>query len=80
MSASGRIIQIKAKPNSKVSSLEAPASDGQPWLAKLKSPPVDGRANEELIALVAEHFGCRRAEITVKVGAGARLKLVQIPG
>lgn len=79
MSASVRIVQVKVKPNAKVSVLEAPSAEGQPWLAKLKSPPVDGRANEELIALVAEHFGFRRSEVTLKVGASSRLKLVQIP-
>ena len=44
----------------------------------LQSPPVDGRANTELIALVAERFGCRRAEVTIKSGASGRMKLVRI--
>jgi hypothetical protein len=39
---------------------------------------VDGRANAELVALVAEQFGCRKAQVTIKSGAGARLKLVRI--
>jgi len=48
------------------------------WLAQIKSPPVDGRANEELIALVAKHFGCRKSAVSIKAGASGRLKLVQI--
>lgn len=71
-----RILQIKVKPNARQSALTE-QSDGS-WLATLKSPPVDGRANAELIALVAEQFGCRKAEVTIKSGAGARLKLVRI--
>lgn len=47
-------------------------------LAQIKSPPVDGRANEELIALVAKHFGCRKSAVSIKAGASGRLKLVQI--
>lgn len=73
-----RILQIKVKPNAKSSSLEE-QPDGGGWLAKLKSPPVDGKANAELIALVAEHFGCRKADVTLKIGATGRNKLVQIP-
>lgn len=48
------------------------------WVAKLKSPPVDGRANAELVALVAEQFGCRKAAVSIKSGASGRLKLVRI--
>lgn len=71
-----RTLQVKAKPGSRVSALtEQP--DGT-WLAQLKSPPVDGKANEELRALVAEHFGLRRAQVVIKSGAGGRLKLVQL--
>jgi uncharacterized protein (TIGR00251 family) len=48
------------------------------WLANLKSPPVDGKANEELVALVAELFKCRKADVSIKSGASGRMKLVKI--
>jgi len=70
-----KTLQIKVKPNARASSLEA--IDGM-WLAQLKSPPVDGKANAELIALVAERFGCRKNQVTIKAGAGGRMKLVRI--
>lgn len=71
-----RILEIKVKPRARQSVLsEQP--DGS-WLATLKSPPVDGKANAELIALVAEHFGCRRAQVSIRSGEGGRRKLVQI--
>ena len=44
----------------------------------MKSPPVDGKANAELIALVAEQFGCSKAEVTIRAGASGLMKLVQI--
>ena len=69
-------LQIKVKPNARVSALEQ-AADGS-WLAQLKSPPVDGKANEELIALVARHFGCRRAAVSIRSGASGRMKLVKV--
>jgi uncharacterized protein (TIGR00251 family) len=73
---SARIIQIKVTPRSRQSSL-AQLEDGT-WIAKLKSPPVDGKANKELIALVAEQFGCSKSAVSIKSGAGGRHKLVQI--
>ena len=48
------------------------------WLAQLKSPPVDGKANAELISLLADYFGCRKQDVTIKAGAGARIKRVTI--
>ena len=71
-----RTIQVRVKPNARESALE-PAADGT-WLARLKAPPVEGRANDELVALVARHFGLRRAQVSIKSGAGARQKLLQL--
>jgi len=72
------IIMVRAKPRSSVSALEqeSPAR----WVARLRSSPVDGKANAELIALVAKHFGCARSCVTVVSGATARLKLVRVSG
>ena len=70
------IIVVKVKPNARASSLTQ--MEGGAWAASLKSPPVDGRANEELIGLVARHFGRPRSAVTIRSGAGGRLKRVQI--
>jgi uncharacterized protein len=70
------VIAVKVKPNSRVSVLEQ--VEGGSWLAQLKSPPVDGKANAELLALVARHFGCPKSAVTLKSGASARTKLVRI--
>ena len=69
-------LQIKVKPNARTSSLEQ-AADGS-WLAQIAAPPVDGQANEALIALVARQFGVRRAQVHIKTGSSGRLKRVQI--
>jgi uncharacterized protein (TIGR00251 family) len=70
------ILQIKVKPNARASSL-LQQPDGT-WTAQIKSPPVDGKANKELIALVADRFGCRKADVEIKSGASGRMKLVRI--
>jgi uncharacterized protein (TIGR00251 family) len=68
--------QVKVRPGSRVSTLEQ-GSDGV-WLARLKSPPVDGKANKELVGLIADQFGCRKADVTIRSGAGGRIKLIRI--
>lgn len=73
-----KMLQVKVKPNARASVLMPPAAEGEPWQAQLKAPPVEGRANDELVRLVAKHFDCPRAAVRIKSGAGARLKLVQI--
>ena len=72
------VISVKVKPNSRVSLL-VQTGDGA-WLAQLKSAPVDGKANEELLALIASHFGCRKSAVSVKSGASTRTKRIQIEG
>jgi uncharacterized protein len=71
-----RILQIKVKPNSRTSLLEQ-REDGT-WLAQIKSPPLEGKANEELLTLVAKHFDCRKSDVSIKAGASGRVKLVRI--
>jgi uncharacterized protein len=71
-----RTIQVKVKPNARVSELEE-AEDGT-WLARLKSPPVDGKANAELVVLIAGHFKVRKGAVSIKSGASGRMKLVRI--
>ena len=79
-SGSGRspmkILQVKVKPNARASVLTELA-DGT-WLAQVRSPPVDGKANEELAALIARHFGLSKAQVSIKSGASGRLKHVQL--
>jgi uncharacterized protein len=73
-----RTIQVKVKPNARASTFAL--SEAGTWLAHLKSPPVDGQANDELIALVARHFGCRKAAVTIVGGASGRMKWLRIAG
>jgi uncharacterized protein (TIGR00251 family) len=76
MAGMSRILSVKVKPNARMSRLES-LVDGT-WLAHLRSPPVDGKANAELIALVAEWFGCAKSKVTIKSGATARIKRVRL--
>lgn len=72
-----KTLQVKVKPNARVSALEQ-LEDGS-WKASIKSPPVDGKANQELIQLIAKQFKCPKSAVTIKSGSGSRMKLIQIP-
>jgi uncharacterized protein len=71
-----RTLRIKVKPGSREDAL-VEQGDGT-WLARVKAPPVDGKANAALIALVAAHFGLRKAQVSIRSGASGRTKLVQL--
>lgn len=76
MAGSPTLIEVKVKPHARQSQL-LQAEDGS-WLAQLKAAPVEGKANAELIALVARHFGCAKAAVSIEAGASGRRKLVRI--
>jgi uncharacterized protein len=68
--------KVKVKPNSKQQKItEQP--DGS-LIVYLKSPPIDGKANEELIKLLAENFDVPKAQIRIKSGLSSRQKLIEI--
>jgi uncharacterized protein (TIGR00251 family) len=70
------VIRVKVKPNARTSALNQ-MPDGS-WVAQVRAPAIEGRANKELIALVAEHFQCMKAAVSIKSGAAGRLKLIRI--
>jgi uncharacterized protein len=46
----------------------------------LTAPPVDGKANEALIAFIAEALDLPRARVVLVAGATSRAKVVRITG
>jgi uncharacterized protein (TIGR00251 family) len=47
---------------------------------KIKSPPVDGAANDELIKLLAKQFGVSLAQIEILSGQTSKSKQVKVSG
>ena len=47
---------------------------------QLAAPPVDGEANEALVALVAELFGIPRRQVEVVSGLASKRKVVRVQG
>lgn len=69
-------LSVKVKPNSRQQKIEA-GEDGVTtvWL---KSPPVDGKANAELVKLLAETYGVSKSQVRICTGTSVRLKRVEI--
>ncbi len=72
------IVAVKVKPGARADNVE-PQEDGS-LRVSVKAPPVDGKANEAVIAALAKHFGVRRADVTLKRGASSRDKVFEIAG
>lgn len=68
----GSILQVKVKPNARENRLTE-SKDGV-WVASIKALPVDGKANEALIELVASHFKVKRRQVSIATGSTSRLK------
>lgn len=68
--------RVKVKPNSKQQSVKE-ETDGSLTI-DLKSPPVDGKANEELIKTLAKKFDVPKSKIRIKSGLSSRQKLIEV--
>ncbi|MEE9167471.1 MAG: DUF167 domain-containing protein [Candidatus Neomarinimicrobiota bacterium] len=71
-----KTLKVKVKPNARENRLEE-LSEGT-WYAKVKARPIKGKANKELVALIARHFNLRKSQVSIKSGASGRVKMVQL--
>jgi uncharacterized protein (TIGR00251 family) len=69
-------ISVKVKANAKQQKIEAIA-DGSLKIS-LKSPPIDGKANLELISLLAKYFKVSKSQVMIKSGQNNQSKIVEI--
>ena len=47
---------------------------------KLKAPPVEGKANRELLRFLAQELGVAKSLVSLRSGAKSRVKSVEIEG
>jgi uncharacterized protein (TIGR00251 family) len=52
--------------------------DGSEITICVKSKPVDGQANKEIIKKLAKHFGVSSANVAIRSGHRSRDKIVEI--
>lgn len=71
-----QIVRIKVKPGAREVRIEHLADDS--LLIRLKAQPVSGKANAELIAVLARYFGVRKNQVAILQGAHSVNKRIAI--
>lgn len=74
----GLILKIKVEPRSSRAGIAG--SYGDALKVKLTSPPVEGKANEELIEILAKEFRIRKKDIEIISGRTSKNKVVRLSG
>ena len=68
---------ITVKPNAKRSGVE---EAGGAIVVFVKSAPIDGKANSEVVRLLARYFRVPQSSVIIRRGGKGRQKLVEIVG
>jgi len=76
--AAGVVFRIRVIP--RASRCEMAGIQGDALKIRTKAPPVEGKANEECIRLLADLLGVKKAQVTIVSGHAARTKTVAVAG
>ncbi|KKU48903.1 hypothetical protein A3H10_04575 [Candidatus Uhrbacteria bacterium RIFCSPLOWO2_12_FULL_46_10] len=71
-------IFVKVKTNAKEERVEQVGDKN--YLASVKAEPIDDKANEALVKLLARYFGITPSAIKIVHGSSSRHKIIDIPG
>lgn len=74
----GLTLKIKVEPRSSKSEVVGPYGDA--LKVKLNSPPVEGKANKELIEVLAREFGIAKKDVEIISGQASKNKTVRLIG
>jgi len=81
MKGRGMLISVRVIPRSRKNSVEWDGEgEGGRLKVRLTAPPVDGAANDALVALLAEQLGVPKRQVVIVRGATSRLKVVEVAG
>ena len=69
------IIKVKVKPNSRNQSIE---QEEELYKINLKERAEEGRANIELLKLLAKHFKVSSSNIRIKSGLTSKNKILEV--
>ncbi|NOZ68527.1 MAG: YggU family protein [Deferribacteres bacterium] len=78
MAGSDLIIKVKVEPRSSRPGIAGPYGDA--LKVRLSSPPVEGKANKELIEILSREFGIHKKDVEIVSGHSSRNKLVKLTG
>ena len=69
------IYEVRVIPKAKQHSVTL---EGNKIKVKVHSPPEKGKANDEVIELLAEHFKVKKSKVRILKGETSRDKLIEI--
>ena len=80
--AEGLEVRVRAQPRARRPGIVGvvPGVDGPRLRIAVSAPPVDGRANVQVIAALADALGVPASAVTLTAGAGAREKTLRVRG
>lgn len=76
-------VAVKVRPGAKksgVRGLETDAAGTVRLAVEVDAPPVDGKANDALMKLLAKRWKIPRSRLSIASGASARTKVIEIAG
>ena len=74
----GIILNVKAQPRSSRSGLDGLVGDAVK--VRIRSAPVDGKANKELVETLADAFGLPKSRVVFKGGETSKTKRILLQG
>jgi hypothetical protein len=76
----GSTVRVSVHVQPRATRSEIVGLHGAALKVRLQAPPVDGAANEALVALLADRLGVARRAVRVVAGASSRAKTVEVEG
>ena len=76
--AEGVVLNVRAQPRSSRSGLDGLIGDAVK--VRIRSAPVDGKANKELIETLSDAFGIPKARVEFKGGETSKTKRILLRG
>ena len=74
--AEGVVVNVRAKPRSSKAGVEGVVGDAV--IVRIRSAPVDGKANKELIETIADALDCSKSLVSFKSGETSKQKRILI--
>lgn len=75
----GIVLGVKAQPRSSRAGIDGPFGDDAVKV-RIRCAPVDGKANKELVEVLADAFGIAKSSVVIKSGDTSKTKRILLKG
>lgn len=78
MAAADNVLRFRVQVQPRARQAKVAGRHGDALKLQVEAPPVDGAANDEVVALLADALGVPRRAVRIAHGASCRSKLVEV--